>query len=161
MPIPDYSKLFEMDLEIPTSYGIANLKRHNIGELIVPTGNIVACDPDVSPETPAFTLQLAPGRYPLILNVATFDADQRVAYAALKIAEGKLHHWEMALLPSLKRNSFSSEDEYRDPAEYVLQKKGRIIQSALLIRFRRFSQLGSGLKPPGISKPIPVGGRPL
>ena len=27
------------------------------------------------------------------------DQDQRVAYASLKIGDGKAHYWEMALLP--------------------------------------------------------------
>lgn len=109
MQIPDYSRLFRDGLEIPTSYGIARLKRHNIGELVVPTGNIVACDPFVFSESPAFTLQLAPGRYPVILNVATFDTDQRVAYAALKIAEGEPQHWEMALLPGQDVSSLEAD----------------------------------------------------
>lgn len=59
---------------------------------------------------PAFTLQLAPGRYPVILNVATFDTDQRVAYAALKIAEGKVQHWEMAHVPGQDLSSLEADE---------------------------------------------------
>ena len=99
MTILDYSELLQDGLEVRTAWGSANLKRHQVGHLVTPTGKIVACDPLVFPETSAFTVQLSPGRYPVILSVAHFDRDQRVAYASILIKEGRVHHWEMALLP--------------------------------------------------------------
>lgn len=100
MEILDYSKLLQDGLEFCTAWGKANLKCHKLGELVTPTGKIVACDPFVSPETSAFTVQLSPGRYPVVLSVADFGGrDQRVAYAAVRIRDGQPHHWEMALLP--------------------------------------------------------------
>ena len=99
MTTVDYSALLQDGLEVRTEWGNANLKCHAIGELVTPTGKIVACDPLVFPETSAFTVELAPGRYPVILSVAHFDRDQRVAYASILIKEGRVHHWEMALLP--------------------------------------------------------------
>jgi len=100
MKILDYSKLLQDGLESRTAWGNANLKCHLLGELVTPTGRIVACDPLVFPETSAFTVQLSPGRYSVVLSVAHFgDRDQRVAYAALRIRDGHPHHWEMALMP--------------------------------------------------------------
>jgi hypothetical protein len=98
MTTVDYSALLQDGLEVRTEWGDANLKRHAIGELVTPTGKIVACDPLVFPETSAFTVELAPGRYPVSLSVAHFDRDQRVAYSSILIKEGPVHHWEMALL---------------------------------------------------------------
>jgi hypothetical protein len=96
----DYSKLLQDGLEIRTAWGNATLKSHPVGELISPTGQIVACDPFVFPEAPPFTVQFSPGRYPVVLSVAHFDdRDQRVAYAAVRIRDGQPHHWEMALVP--------------------------------------------------------------
>jgi len=99
MTILDYSELLQDGLEVRTEWGNANLKRHQVGELVTPTGKVVACDPFVFPETSAFTVQLSPGRYPVTLSVAHFGRDQRVAYASILIKEGRVHHWEMALLP--------------------------------------------------------------
>jgi hypothetical protein len=64
MEILDYSKLLQDGLELRTAWGNANLKCHKLGELVTPTGKIVACDPFVFPETSAFTVQLSPGCYP-------------------------------------------------------------------------------------------------
>lgn len=100
MDIIDYSQLFRDGLEIPSTGGNATLKCHDVGELVAPSGKIVACDPIVFPEKAPFSVHLPAGRYPVILNVAHFgDRDQRVAYAAMKIGDGKPHSWEMALLP--------------------------------------------------------------
>ncbi|HXQ35368.1 MAG TPA: DUF4241 domain-containing protein, partial [Anaerolineales bacterium] len=100
MEILDYSKLLQDGLELRTDWGNANLRCHKLGELVTPTGKIVACDPFMAPETSAFTLQFSPGRYPVVASVAHFgNRDQRVAYAALRIRDGQPHHWEMALLP--------------------------------------------------------------
>lgn len=100
MTILDYSALLQEGLEVRTAWGNAILKRHEIGELVTPTGKVIACDPFVFFETSAFTVQLSPGRYPVTLSVAHFDdRDQRVAYASILIKEGHVHHWEMALVP--------------------------------------------------------------
>lgn len=74
MEILDYSKLLQDGLELPSAWGNANLKRHEMGELVTPTGKIVACDPFVFPDTSTFTVQLSPGRYPVVLSVARAPA---------------------------------------------------------------------------------------
>ena len=100
MEIFAYSKLLQDGLELRSDWGNANLRCHKMGDLVTPHGKIVACDPFVFPETPAFSVQLSPGRYPVLLSVATFGGrDQRVAYAAVLIRDGHPHHWEVALLP--------------------------------------------------------------
>ena len=100
MEIFDYSKLLQDGVELRTASGNANLKCHKVGELVTPTGKIIACDAFVFLDRSPFTVQLSPGRYPVVLSVAHFDdGDQRVAYAALRIRDGQPHHWEMALVP--------------------------------------------------------------
>lgn len=99
MTIFDYSQLLQDGLEVRTEWGSASLKRYEVGELVTPTGKIVACDPLVFPETSAFTVQLSPGGYPVNLSVAHFGNDQRVAYASILFKKGRVHHWELALLP--------------------------------------------------------------
>jgi len=110
MTILDYTALLQDGLAVRTASGNATLKRHAIGELVTPTGKIVACDPLVFPETSAFTVELSPGRYPVSLSVAHFNTDQRVAYASLLIKEGRVHHWEIALLPGQDVASLEPEE---------------------------------------------------
>ncbi len=76
------------------------LKLHVLGELVLPTGRIVACDPFLvfGGEEP-FTRGVAPGRYPVLVNVAALEDDQRVAYAIVRFGERPPVRWEMALLP--------------------------------------------------------------
>lgn len=75
------------------------LKLHTLGELVLPTGRIVACDPFlVSGEEEPFTRSVAPGRYPVLVNVASAEDDSRVAYAILRFADRPPVRWEMALL---------------------------------------------------------------
>jgi Protein of unknown function (DUF4241) len=100
MEIIDYSQLIRDGVEVQSAFGNATLRCHNIGDMVARSGQIVACDPFVDPQTAAFSVCLSPGRYPVVLSVAHFDdRDQRVAYAALKISDSKPCHWEMAHLP--------------------------------------------------------------
>src|SRR5262249_26871964 len=106
----DYSKLIQDGIEVGTAWGNAILKCRNLGDLITPTGKIVACDPFVFPETAAFNVQLNPGRYPVVLSVAHFgDTDQRVAYASIRIRDGQPHHWELAVLPNQDVNALEPD----------------------------------------------------
>jgi hypothetical protein len=74
------------------------LHLHGIGQLLVTSGRIVACDPLTMPETPPFADMVEPGRYPVILSVAELpNADQRVAYALLKMSEHPAVRWEIAV----------------------------------------------------------------
>lgn len=118
MDITDYSQLFRDGLEISTTWGNATLKCHDVGELVTPSGKIVACDPIVFPEKSPFSVHLPVGRYPVILNVAHFgDRDQRVAYAAMKIGDGKPHYWEMALLPGQDITSLEEDHIFCYPVD--------------------------------------------
>jgi hypothetical protein len=76
------------------------LKLHTLGELVLPTGRIVACDPFLAygDEEP-FTRGVAPGRYPVLVNVAEDEGDARVAYAIVRFGGRPPVRWEMALLP--------------------------------------------------------------
>lgn len=76
------------------------LKLRALGEVVLPTGRIVACDPFiVSGDEEPFTRGVAPGRYPVLVNVAAFEDQERVAYAILRFADRPPVRWEMALLP--------------------------------------------------------------
>src|SRR5690349_14767925 len=82
----------EKTVEIPD--GVVTLRHYRAGESIVTSGHIVACDPgwldeETQPEdAPPFLTRIAPGRYPIVLSIASFPSgDQRVAYATLRVQE--------------------------------------------------------------------------
>jgi hypothetical protein len=73
----------------------------HIADLVLTTGQIVACDPFVfSGETPPFTHGVAPGTYPVTLSVATIGPEhRRVACAKVQFRDATPQRWEMAVLP--------------------------------------------------------------
>jgi len=81
------------------SAGLGLLRQHRAGDLIVPSGHLVACDPgfpdaaSLQPLTPP----VLPGRYPVLLGIAQgADGDQRVAYALLQVATQPSVRWAPA-----------------------------------------------------------------
>ncbi|HYR12481.1 MAG TPA: DUF4241 domain-containing protein [Longimicrobium sp.] len=89
-----------------------SLALHALGNLVLPTGRIVACDPFMADEDAPFTRSVPPGRYPVLVNVARrTNGDQRVAYAILRFADPRPVGWEMALLPG-QDTSTLGENEF-------------------------------------------------
>lgn len=71
------------------------ITRAQMGELVLPTGKVVATDPLVFPERTPFERTVAPGRYP----VEVYIAQHRIAIAVLRLAPGKVERWEIATAP--------------------------------------------------------------
>jgi hypothetical protein len=85
---------------VATPQGDVRCFVRHVGNVIASTGTIVACDPLVFPETEPFTVQVAPGTYPVLLAVAEVSAeDQRIAFAKLQFADTPPATWQMAALP--------------------------------------------------------------
>lgn len=106
MSHPDYNNAFhdgtvvEDTVQNETGAEAADrytLHLHELGELVVTSGRIVACDPLVMPDTLPLADTVPPGHYPVILSVAeSSNGDQRVAYAMLQLSEQSVVRWEMA-----------------------------------------------------------------
>ena len=75
--------------------GERGVTRHKLGDLDVPTGSIVAADPAVQPERPAFARTVTPGRY----AVTIYLAQSRVAMSELRFSPGAPTRWQFAVLP--------------------------------------------------------------
>lgn len=106
--------LIELD---DADLGRVELRHEPLGEVVFPTGRIVACDPLVSPEISPFVTAVNPGRYPLVLSVAHFcnqydgQNDVRVAYAVLLIAStAQVIRWEMAVRPGQDASTLDHGD---------------------------------------------------
>lgn len=114
----NFSKAFLDGRTIETGDGPVTLKMHKIGDLIVPTGFIVACDPFVFFDSVPFTTPIPAGTYPIILSVADFPgSDQRVAFAKLHVSDQETVRWEMALLPDQDRGSLGEDEIFGYPVD--------------------------------------------
>jgi len=71
------------------------LFQHPVGDLILPTGRLVACDPFVTPDSLPFNLTVPTGRFPVVLSIADFGHDQRVAFATIRFQEALPVQWKM------------------------------------------------------------------
>ncbi|WP_374979883.1 DUF4241 domain-containing protein [Pseudomonas solani] len=80
-----------------------------IGELELPTGQLVACDPLVSCDGP-FTQAVPKGRYPLQLAIARIGDDERVAFARIVFAPGPATRWEMAQVKGQDPNTLAPDE---------------------------------------------------
>lgn len=89
------------------SLGTITLHQRNLGELVVSTGQVVACDPLVYPDTKPFQVTLPPGRYPVFASVASFtrNNDRRIAYALLQLGTQQPVRWGLARLSGQDINS--------------------------------------------------------
>jgi uncharacterized protein DUF4241 len=101
--LPDFTKAFQDGLVVePPEEDEDEDERYTlhvrtIGELVVTSGQIVACDPLAMPDTPPFADRVAAGRYPVLLSVAEAKSgDQRVAFALLRLTEHPVMRWENA-----------------------------------------------------------------
>jgi Protein of unknown function (DUF4241) len=108
----DLSHALRDGYELKNRMGAARLTLHDLGELVLPTGQVVACDPFVvSKNEEPFTVRVRPGRYPVSVNVARFDSDdQRVAYSILRLSDAAPVRWEMALLPGQSADGLKDDE---------------------------------------------------
>lgn len=75
------------------------MRMESLGELDVPTGNVVACDPFYVMEdfTCPFERRIAPGRYPVLAALADLDSwGHRVAFAMLRLSTTAPAGWQLA-----------------------------------------------------------------
>lgn len=68
-----------------------------LGEINLPTGKIVACDPLVCPEELPFSKQVKAGRYPVTLYIHCIDDDKRVGFAKLTFSDKLPSRFELAV----------------------------------------------------------------
>lgn len=93
------------------------IERHLIGEVTLPTGQVVGCDPlAYSGDALPFTVPVSPGRYPLGAWVAVLysgdrEWERRVAALQLIIRDEPTARWQLALVKGQDLAALG-EDEY-------------------------------------------------
>jgi hypothetical protein len=76
----------------------AILSRLRIGDVVLTTGVIVACDPLCRCEDEPFVRVVPATSYPLVISLVDFaNGDRRIAYATLHVSEGTPVQWEKAM----------------------------------------------------------------
>lgn len=75
--------------------GELTLFQHPIGDLILPTGQLIACDPFVAPVSVPFNMPVPTGTFPVILTIADYGHDQRVAFATIRFQQVLPVQWKM------------------------------------------------------------------
>ena len=104
----DYNLIFE-NKEVD---GIA-IELLEIGDLVVTSGQIVVCDPLVSPDAPPLTKIVKPGKYPIKIYIAKFkDWGDRYAIAKLEFSTHKADKWVLALRNGEDVSELNKESDF-------------------------------------------------
>lgn len=101
-PLPQselFSQAFGSGFTVTPPDGPIRLSGLEIGNLAVPSGRIVACDPFLCDRTEAFGRRVPVGKFPVQLAMARLQHDERVAFARILFADRPVVRWEMALRP--------------------------------------------------------------
>ena len=91
---------------VPPLHWEAKVQEEKLGELNLPTGKIIACDPtnaSFPEECIAFEMTVPPGMYPFYLGISDLETTRHFArnvYSVLQFSEAIPVRWELALLPS-------------------------------------------------------------
>lgn len=93
------------------------LYHHHIGEIALPTGQLVSCDPFVFPETEPFTLTLPRGTFPVVLSVAKFATDQRVAFAVVRFRQSTPIVWDMLTVGDQDKSNLEPDHFFGYPVD--------------------------------------------
>ncbi len=116
------------------------LEVRTVGELFVSSGQIVACDPLVCPETKPFTRTVPIGSHPVTVSIARFpDGDERIGCAMLKWNDSPVTDWEPALLPGQDPTKLKTDEFFAYPVDAGL---GCFMdQDAAMLLIRRMDEL--------------------
>ncbi|WP_342238026.1 DUF4241 domain-containing protein [Inquilinus sp. OTU3971] len=89
-----------------------------IGDLDIPSGRMVVCDPFACEPGIPFTRRVPTGRFPVQLAVTrTPSGEQRVAYARVLFSDRPAVRWEMALPPGESLDGSQTDYAFGFPVE--------------------------------------------
>jgi hypothetical protein len=97
--------------------GKVRLELRELGTLSVVSGQIVACDPLVFPETAPFEVLVPVGAYPVIASIAHIENDERIAFARIQFAEGVPTHWRHVAQDGQDVESLAAEEYFGYPVD--------------------------------------------
>ncbi len=92
--------------------------RRSIGELSLPSGQLVACDPVHGLSAEPLDLGIDAGAYPVHLIIAEMRDEKEIAYASVSIRRREARRWELATLPKTAEST-PWERQREDPGFQV------------------------------------------
>lgn len=124
----------------------ANRTYHTIGELVVTSGSIVACDPLAFSDVEPFAVSVPNGSFPLTLCIANLEDEKHIVEKAiLNFSYEDVAEWKPALIRKIDPY-YSGEEMFdytvdsgtgcfmdKDVAELLLSKKAKDIISEFIV----------------------------
>ena len=117
-----------------------------LGDVILPTGRIVATDPLVQPERKPFLVTVPPGRYPVTL----LEHDGGIAGAIMRFPGGPVFRWQLAVIEGQDIRTLKAGEifgipvdaglaSYMDAATYpLMQKREAAVQAEIGTRYSNY-----------------------
>jgi hypothetical protein len=91
---------------------------HDMGKLKVTDGKIIACDPFLYNEDPAFDATFPIGEFPVQLAIAKIKDDERVAFARINFSEQQTPvSWQMAIIPGQDLSTLKKGEIFGYPVD--------------------------------------------
>jgi hypothetical protein len=114
--IPGLDRLLSVGARYTDEHAVYVIEQHPLGDVVLPTGQVVGCDPLVNPDAAPFTVTVPAGRYPLRAWVAVLyqratEWQRRVAALQLVVRDDPAARWEPALVEGQDLSTLS-EDAY-------------------------------------------------
>lgn len=109
------SKELEFDVSASNSEKLATVK---IGEINLPTGEIITGDPFFTSDIKPFTRKVKPGHYQVELLIATIEEDHyRLAYSKIKFKNERATRWVLATTPDMNIEELEPGEFYGFPVD--------------------------------------------
>ena len=106
-PVADLVSMSETELKA------RNITTITLGDVILPTGRIVAADPLVQPDRPPFVVTVPPGRYPVTL----LEHGDGIAAAILRFPGGPVYRWQLAVTAGQDIKTLKADEIFGIPVD--------------------------------------------
>lgn len=91
---------------------------HDMGNINITDGKIIACDPMMYHEEPVFEQAFPTGTFPVQLSIAKIDTDERVAFARINFApELEPVTWDIAVIPGQDASILADGEMFGYPVD--------------------------------------------
>ncbi|MEH1166401.1 DUF4241 domain-containing protein [Micromonospora sp. CPCC 205539] len=114
---PDLDRLLTPGARFADEHGSYVIETHPVGDVVLPTGRVVGCDPLVTPEAEPFTVTVPSGRYPARAWVAVVlredaEVDRRVAALEMVVLDAPTVRWELAVAGDQDAATLGEDDYF-------------------------------------------------
>jgi len=93
LPSPALWTAFQDGHRFQTVRGMIEMRCRDVGSLVLPTGRIVACDPQFDLVQEPFSVRVDPGEYPVFLSLTDLP---EIALLMVQFADGEPTRWVQA-----------------------------------------------------------------